>query len=191
MDNKDLNLSYTTEDYRKDVDLKDFIKNCVDVERIKNFCKSCPRYCKVWSCPEHSFDPLLYWKTFSSFTLILRKIILPPELTGRVFTPEEQAYIYEKVFFAERKNFSNMLRGEETDKSISLHVGGCDLCGEANCARREGKPCRFPKKRRYSIESLGGDVVKTSELYFNMPLLWPKDGRLPEYLMLVGGLLYL
>jgi hypothetical protein len=42
---------------------------------------------------------------------------------------------------------------------------------------------------RYSIESLGGDVGLTAERYLGQPLLWIKDGILPDYLMLVGALL--
>ena len=183
------NLSYDTMDFHKTLEVADFVKNCVDVERVKGYCKTCPNYCKVWSCPEHDFNPLLYWSLFHEMELYGRKIILAENLTERTFSSEEQLEILNQIFFKERKHFLDMLRGLETEKSISLHVGYCDLCGKDNCARKEGKPCRFPKKKRFSVESLGGDVVKAAELYFNIPLCWVSNGRLPEYFMLVGALL--
>ncbi len=180
---------YTTEDFRREVKVKDFIDRFIDVPRIKGYCRNCPRYCKVWSCPEHEFDPMLYWKIFDTFDIICRRINMPAELTDKTYSPEELEKVIDQVFFAERKNFASMLRGMEEEYSISLHAGFCDVCGKENCARREGKPCRFPKKRRYSVESLGGDVVKIADELFGIPLDWPGNGRLPKYFMLVGGLL--
>ena len=42
---------------------------------------------------------------------------------------------------------------------------------------------------RYSIEALGGNVAETAERYLHKPLLWIEDGRMPDYLTLVCGLL--
>ena len=52
-----------------------------------------------------------------------------------------------------------------------------------------GRPCRCPEKMRYSIEALGGNVAETAERYLHKPLLWIEDGRMPDYLTLVCGLL--
>ena len=41
----------------------------------------------------------------------------------------------------------------------------------------------------YSIEALGGNVAETAERYLHKPLLWIEDGRMPDYLTLVCGLL--
>ena len=49
--------------------------------------------------------------------------------------------------------------------------------------------CKNYARLRYSIESLGGDVEKTLELYFNERLLWGREGHMPEYMLLVGGLM--
>ncbi|MCQ2972964.1 MAG: hypothetical protein MJ209_06860 [archaeon] len=43
---------------------------------------------------------------------------------------------------------------------------------------------------RYSIESLGGDVVNLVEDIFDIKTLWAENGKLPKYLVFVGGLLY-
>ena len=52
-----------------------------------------------------------------------------------------------------------------------------------------GKPCRFQDKMRYSIESLGGNVGKTVTKYLKQELQWVEEGKLPEYFMLIYGLL--
>lgn len=56
---------------------------------------------------------------------------------------------------------------------------------------RAGKRRAVHKARQAQIfhESLGGDVEKTLELYFNERLLWGREGHMPEYMLLVGGLM--
>ena len=51
-------------------------------------------------------------------------------------------------------------------------------------------PCKMPVKMRYAIEGLGADVDRTIEDLFGYKILYAKDGKLPEYLIFVGGLLY-
>ena len=43
---------------------------------------------------------------------------------------------------------------------------------------------------RYSIESLGGEVDRAIEEIFGYEILYAHDGKLPKYLIFVGGLLY-
>ncbi len=50
-----------------------------------------------------------------------------------------------------------------------------------------GTPCRHPEKVRPSLEAFGFDIAKTLSELFNIELLWGKDGKLPEYLVLVSG----
>ena len=42
---------------------------------------------------------------------------------------------------------------------------------------------------RYSIESLGGDVGKTTKDLLGLELKWMTEGRMPEHFILVNGLL--
>ena len=55
------------------------------------------------------------------------------------------------------------------------------------CTRNCGTPCRHPEKVRPSLEAFGFDIAKTLAELFNIELLWGKDGKLPEYLVLVSG----
>ena len=68
---------------------------------------------------------------------------------------------------------------------LNLH---CNLC--MKCTKTIGMPCKMPFKLRYSIESLGGDVDRTIEDTFGYKIIYAKDGKLPEYMIFVGGLLY-
>lgn len=55
------------------------------------------------------------------------------------------------------------IRELELPGSQSLSAGSCRICRINHCARKNGEPCRFPDKLRYSIESLG----RTSLLVYN------------------------
>ena len=61
---------------------------------------------------------------------------------------------------------------------------------DSYCTRVNEEPCRHPEKMRYSIEALGGDVSKTAADLLDLELKWGKNGELPEYFVLVGGMIY-
>ena len=68
-----------------------------------------------------------------------------------------------------------------------LLAGTCDQCEV--CEKVQGHPCGRPELLRYSIEALGGDVEGCLQHYFHLPMLWGRDGKAPDYFVLVGGLL--
>ena len=72
--------------------------------------------------------------------------------------------------------------------TLALWAGTCDLCNA--CAKAEGMSCRFPEKMRHSIEALGGDVGKTAAEFFNHPIQWMTADQVPDYMTLMGGILY-
>ena len=73
--------------------------------------------------------------------------------------------------------------------SNALIPGSCIVCGYGNCARKKGKPCRFPEKMHHSLESLGSDLDKTSTELFGIKMEWIVDNELPDYFVQIGGLL--
>ena len=81
-------------------------------------------------------------------------------------------------------------REEDYPNSQSLSAGSCQICTEDNCTRKIGEPCRFPDKMRYSIESVGGNVGLTCSKLLGIRLQWMEEGQIPDYFVLVGGLLY-
>ena len=78
---------------------------------------------------------------------------------------------------------------EQFPDSRVIGGGKCMVCGKDGCARLSGEPCRFPEKMTYSIESLGGNVEKVLDRYFNEKIYWGADGHLAPSYIRVGGLL--
>ena len=138
------------------------MKECVDVATFLEFCKECSNYGKLWCCPPYTFDVEKdYWNITEEFLLPYKE-----ELEQEILKLEQ-----------------------EYPGSVSLSSGACLHCKNAECTRLSGNPCRFQDKMRYSIESLGGNVGKTVTKYLKQELQWVEEGKLPEYFMLIYGLL--
>jgi len=75
---------------------------------------------------------------------------------------------------------------EEKFNTIFLSTGSCNLCKP--CQLKLNKPCKHPKKRRYCLESVGVDCNNLSKKLFNIPLLWYKNKKAPEYTLVICGL---
>lgn len=161
--------------------IEEYIQTCVDVPKFLEYCKECGNYGNRWSCPPFREDPMEIWARFQALRLIA--YILPSEPGQSVSQALDNLKLAKARMMEETLELERAMPG-----SLALSAGTCTLCGE-NCTRPEGKPCRYPEQMRYSIEALGGDVAKTAEHYLHKPLLWIKDNVLPEYLVLVGGLL--
>lgn len=183
--------SYKTERYEASVPVEEYMEACVDVPTFLECCKACGNYDKVWSCPSYDFDPEDYWRRYRTLQLIGTKICFPEEMTKRSYTKEELDEIVERVLWKERGSLTEELMGLEAQfpGSVSLSAGSCMNCRPGTCTRLEGKPCRFPEKMRYSIESIGGNVGLTVTKYLKQKLLWMEEGKLPEHFILVCGLL--
>lgn len=163
------------------VPVDEYVRTCVDIPKFLGYCKECPGYGNRWSCPPFEKDPMTIWTQYE--TVRLYGYVLPTEpgqsVTGALQNMEQ----------AKGRLMAELLELERTiPGSFALSCGTCRLCGN-HCTRLEGKPCRMPENMRCSIESLGGDVAKTAEYYLHKSILWIKDNILPDYLMLVGGLL--
>lgn len=181
---------YTTEKYEASISVSEYVENYVDIPTFLKACRACPNYDQVWSCPSYSFDVSDYWKQYNTLRLTATKIIFKPELLERTYTSEEQNAIIQKVIPLEKERLSEEMYRQEAQfpGSISLSAGSCSLC-KNGCAKPLGKPCRFPDKMRYSIESLGGNVGLTIEKLMGLHLEWMEADRLPAYFILVNGLL--
>lgn len=182
---------YTTKRYGASVPVSDYLEGYVDVDTFLECCKACPNYDSKWSCPSYDFDVTAYWKKYKTLDLTAVKIIFDEEYAGKEFPEEEIQRITETSVMENKRQLSKelLLREKEIPGSISLSAGSCILC-EGNCSRKEGKPCRFPDKMRYSIESLGGNVGLTISKLMGIELEWIQEGRLPHHFVLVCGLLH-
>lgn len=175
---------YTVKKYEAEISVADYLRDYVNVEEFLGYCKECPNYEAVWSCPSYDFNPEDYWNKFSEIYVVARKIIFEPGLTA------EKSM---EVLFEVKKDMSRELfeLEKQYEGSVSLSAGSCTLCMDAGekCTRGEGKPCRHPESMRYSIESIGGNVGLTVSKLMGIDIEWVKEGEAPTYYTLVGGLL--
>lgn len=185
-------MYYVTRLESNEITVGDFLEKYVDVEKFINFCYSCENYNNHWSCPPFDFDSIELWKSYKLLKLYGIKINLDEELINREYNQNELSDIYKNILINERQKFDPFLLNLESNmaNSLALTAGNCIECGFKSCSRRENKACLHPDKMRHSIESLGGDVSKISEDLLKLEIKWIKDGKLPEYLTLVGGLLF-
>lgn len=174
-------FKYTVRELEAEVPIQEYLRDCVDVPKFLACCKVCPNYGAIWSCPPYEFDPKEIWKRYAGLRLYAR--MLAPKY------PDQDAESAAHALRAEKDTYLGKLLDWEAivPGSMALAAGSCNLC--AACAKKDGKPCRRPERMRYSIESLGGDVGLTVSRYFGQPLLWIRDGKVPEHLILVGALL--
>ena len=180
-----------TEVHQCRVPMEEYLETCVDVPQFLSYCRRCTNYGKVWSCPEHSFDPEAYFRAYDAILIVGHKIILPEELTARIIPKEKQETFLKDLLTEPKKNLDRDMLALEADHpgSRALSGGSCLYCQPASCARIKGEPCRFPDKMRYSIEALGGNVGLTVTRYLGQKLEWMEDNHLPHHFILVGGLL--
>lgn len=171
---------YTVETMETAVSAAEYLRVGVDVEKFIAYCQACPNYEHRWACPPFAKDPMETWRSYRTLRLY-----------ARILTPKPGAELSALLDGIKREKaglLRELLAMEKTlPGSLALSAGTCDVCEE--CTRPQGAPCRHPESLRPSIEALGGDVVGTVERYFHRRVLWIQEGKLPEYLTLVGGLL--
>ncbi len=182
---------FLIEKYESDVLMEEYLEDCVDVPQFLEYCKQCHNYDKTWSCPSFDFDPVEYLKKYRTLRVIGWKIIIPEEYRLRIYPNKEQNLMMENLLAGPKRDLDREMLNLEKEYpgSRALSGGSCLYCKPSDCAKVEGKPCRFPEKMRYSIEALGGNVGLTVTRYLGQKLEWIEEGRLPRYFMLVAGLL--
>ncbi len=171
------------ETFEKTIGVPEYIEGYVNVEEFLECCKACENYGRKWCCPPYSFEPVEdYWKKFDNLYVVGKKMILE----------KEEKDNWENLMEQVKNQLTEVLFAEEEKHpgSKSLSAGSCHICGRDNCSKTSGQPCRFPDKMRYSLESLGGNVGLTASRLLGIELQWIEEGKVPDYFVLVGGLLY-
>lgn len=168
-----------------------FLRECVDLPRFDACCRVCPNYRSNWSCPPLPVPPMELWQRYDTLLLQCRRIDVPAHLREQVFAPEELGQIAMDLLREQKRELllELLTLEQEHPGSMALAAGSCDLCPAGTCTRSQNLPCRHPQQLRYSLETLGGDMGKALELYFDRKMLWAENGHLPEYYILLGGLL--
>ena len=174
---------------KKEIPTEVFIRDFVDIPRFRECCSKCPGYGKRWACPPYDFDSMEIWRSCSSVLLYAKKLCIPAEERGRIYSPDELKRAYNSLLAPVRAELMEELYALEREHpgSRALSAGGCEVCRE--CTRGAGKPCARPDLMRYSVESLGGDVLKCIGTFLGESVEWAGDGRLPGKYILLGALL--
>lgn len=148
-------------------------------------CKNgCVNYDKKWSCPPYSPAYSLYIKNYKYCLLTLMSCDLSQ--FNYVKTEYMKVRTSNSILKSQSDKLSRFLEVKLSGKMISN--GSCRLCKP--CSKKIClDSCRNPLKLRYSLESLGLNVERISEDYFNHKLLWYKNKVSPNYSTVISGIL--
>ena len=179
---------YYTQKFEAEIDVETLLNDYIDLEQYENSCKNCPNYGALYSCPPYDFDKLELLRKYKKLRIIGLQILFDKKLTSKVYSESEISTVNRNIINPERNSFdADLLLEEKRSNGLALYSGSCNLC--QICKRKTNEPCEHPNKMRYSIESLGGDVVGLSRDYLGVNILWAGKGKLPEYFLFVGGIL--
>lgn len=181
-------MDYSVEYRRNRLPMADFRQKYQNREKYITYCRECPRYNTVWSCPPLDFDVDDYLERFAWVNVLCAKIVLSSHVIAAADTPEKIKNMGWEILLAVKLDMEEKLRQMEKNLpgSISLSSGGCNLCNV--CSRKDGIPCRQPEKMRYSLDAFGFDLTAITKDMFDIDILWCKN-RLPNYFTLIHGLL--
>ena len=173
-------MRYRIDRFEKDLLVSDMLATYFDYETTLDCCRNCPSFASTWSCPEFDFDVREYWEQFRTFRFIADRV------SNEGTTSPEEA---QSRLFREKDRFdSEMLAMESEGPGCrALYAQECDLCKK--CARLSGLPCVHPEKMRYALESLGMLAVNMTRDVFGIDVQWSDGTQIPEYYLLLGGLL--
>lgn len=182
-------LRYTVREERGRIRTADFLRDFVDVPRHLALCGGCSHLGTNWACPAFDFDPRAVWASRGWFHLTAYVMEFTADQPRTGFDPDKvqtqiQAMYHDQKRLAHR---DLMALKAAVPESIPIGAGECDLC--AVCTRVDGQPCRIPDQLVHSIEALGGDVAAVLSEVLDLPSLWSEGGTLPDYFLVVTGLL--
>ncbi len=174
---------YTTEILTAEISTADYIREFQDVWRFEQLCRQCPNYGMRWGCPPLSEELYRQYLNFPQLKIIANK--LTPLESG---LPLSASY---KFLNSERRRLEPQILAEEQQIGgrATLFTGVCFHCKE--CARPAGQPCRHPQWVRPSLEALGFDLNATAQRLLHTEILWGKEGKMPPYLLLIGGIFHM
>lgn len=183
------NMNYTLTTKEATIGADEFIRRYRDVERFEAFCKQCPSYGRVWSCPPFDFDARSVSDGFKTVILMGTVIEFDEQTRAACTTAEQSSAVSREAMEGVWKDLLPHLYEKECDTPGSrCFTFRCVLCPEG-CMRPEGKPCRHPEMMRHSLESVGFDIVAMTRDLLGIELEWSTDGSLPHYLTLVTALM--
>lgn len=167
-----------------------YIKEYRNVEKFIGFCKTCHTFGKSWACPPFDYDSKDILDKYKHSYIIGTQVVFSEEfiLSSK---DKEINKLSQSIMKDVRKELDckllNIERSYETSRV--LFAGNCHWCPNQVCTRVNNEACRFPHLIRPSLEAYGFDISKTTAELLHLELKWGKDGFLPNYFILVSGIL--
>lgn len=179
-----MTYEYATEAFSVDISVEDYIARFRDEERILTMCRQCPNFGNSWGCPPFDFDAEELLRSYKYAHIVAIKVV---PASNDIPLDDIQKLILPVRIKAERE----LLDMEQLYGGRAFaYIGKCLHCNDSACTRISKQPCRHPEKVRPSLEAFGFDVVMTLKELFGFELLWGKNGKLPEYIILVNALFH-
>jgi len=161
------------------VDAKATIKACRNGCKLYGRNGGCPPFSKKFSKICRSHFLILYAKMLTEF--------YPPKvLNGPYYT----RWVFVETFMTSLTNRIGKKLASALD-GYFLSSGHCCSCKPKRCAVKDGKPCRKPDARTYSLEATGILVTELMKGVFDIKLQWWRTKQpdyIPEYMVKVIGL---
>jgi predicted metal-binding protein len=160
-------------------------------EKVQTYCINsnfkCPSYGHSWACPPEA--PFLEQEvsTYNKYYLIFVKFNLDKYVEReKLKYPKKNESNIRNAFFMKnplRDNLEEEISQfldkfqEYYNEKLVLWDGFCRVCfndKDKGCTYDAGDPCRYPDKKRFSMEAVGIDVTQTvRNLNFNIE--WPPN----------------
>ena len=159
--------------------------------KVQTYCVSpnfkCPSYGHSWACPPEApyleeavskFNKfyLIYYELDVNEKIKIEKAKHPEmdekKIKNRFLMGNFLRNKLEKEIYIFLENYRN-----EYEQKLILWDGFCRVCynkTDKECTYDSGDPCRYPDKKRYSMEAVGIDVTKTVK-NLNFDLEWPPN----------------
>lgn len=159
--------------------------------KVQTYCVKpnfrCPSYGHSWACPPEA--PYLEHEVskYKQFYLIFVKYNLRSYIEKeKEKHPKRNENSIRNAFFMKNllrdkleQEIESFINENQNlyDEKLILWDGFCRLCfneKDKGCTYDAGDPCRYPDKKRYSMEAVGIDVTQTvKNLNFNLE--WPPN----------------
>jgi len=169
--------------------LKIKLRDIIFDPKIQSYCVSpnfkCPSYGHSWACPPEAPYLEEIVSKFNEFYLVYYELDLNEYITkekdkdtdmnednikNMLFTGNFLRNRLEKEIYMFLENYQ-----EKYEEKLILWDGFCRVCFnkmDKGCTYDDGDPCRYPDKKRYSMEAVGIDVTKTVR-NLNLNIEWP------------------
>ena len=132
-------MNYEVEKSRREIGVEEYVEKFVNVAEFLEYCKACPNYGRVWSCPPYDFEAESVWRQYRSFYVVARKINFaagqaPADKAeaAAVKTPAGKAELAAVLAEVKDDMSRELYELEKTiPGSLALSAGSCNLCRRA------------------------------------------------------------